>query len=74
MEASRALAERSESFMGTPQFVFRHGVRSLEAIHRGERDLSLLGVLTGGFSERFGGLLDVEQIIDDLKARPTCSP
>ena len=44
-----------------------HLARPLQTIDRRERDLLLLGVLARGFPERFGRLLDVQHVVDDLK-------
>ena len=41
--------------------------RLFQAVHRGKRDLLLLRVLAGRFAERFGGLLHVEHVVDDLE-------
>ena len=45
----------------------RHLLRTFESINRRERDLPLLRVLACRLAERFRGLLDVEDVVDDLK-------
>ena len=53
--------------MGALALLLRHAPRFLQAIDGREGDLVLRRVLAGGFAERLGGFLDVEDVVHNLE-------
>ena len=52
---------------GHQALLLRHFARPLDSIDGGKRDFLLLRVLARGLAQRFGRLLHVEHVVDDLK-------
>ena len=50
-------------------FHHRHSARLLETIHGGECDLLLRFVFPSRFAQRVGGLLHVQNIVNDLECQ-----
>ena len=44
-----------------------HFARTVDSVDGGKRDFVLRGVFAGGLAERFGGLLHVQHIVDNLE-------
>src|SRR5690348_14981711 len=53
--------------MGAYALALGHAPRFVESVDRGKRDLVLLRVFTRGLAERFARLLDVQNVVHDLK-------
>src|SRR5581483_2132454 len=66
-QAIGAIVERLQRGVGADALLLRHFMRAREAIDSRKGDLVLLRVFAGGFAEMLGGLLDVEDVVDDLK-------
>ena len=66
-QAFRAFVERPQRQVRGQPFFFGHLARPLQTIDRRKRDLVLLRVFAGGFAQRFGRLLHVQHVVDNLK-------
>src|SRR5579883_2702084 len=68
-EAQSPLAEGGQSEVRGAALGFCHFPGALEAVDGGEGDFLLPGVLAGGLAEGFGGLFDVQDVVDDLEGQ-----
>ena len=73
-QAFSASTEWFQSAMCSPALLFGHLPRPIQPIYSRERDLLLPGIFTGSLAKLFGGLLDVQYVIDDLEREPHVLP
>ena len=74
VQALRARAERVQGVVRPAALNFGHAPRFADAVYRRESDLVLLSVFAGGLAQRLGGLLDVEDVVHNLKSQADVLP
>src|SRR5579863_5434210 len=73
-QALSAFVERPQSQVRGQALFFGHLAGPLQAVDRGKRDFVLFGVLSRSFSEGFGRLLHIQNVVDNLKRQADVFP
>src|SRR4051794_30346030 len=74
MEPERSLSEPRERFVSFAALFLRHAARLIQTIDRRKRDFPLGLVLTRRLAQSLGRLLNIENVVDNLKRQPGVLP